>query len=255
MKFIPILFSTPMVQAILEGRKTITRRGINWPDVPEWHDYDYEPNRVVKPKDGHWWPIYNHKGFNGKKHVDIEGTVKCPYGEIGDILWVKESFYAYGWWVKEGKTKTGKQKWRFVDFTDVDQDGKYRYFDSVPENVIEKRMEQVMGWHKRPSLFMPAAASRIFLKVKNERAEKLQDISEEDAKNEGIMEVTKDGKLMKYCVYDHEDYSSTPWQDMARTAKEAFSRLWQNINGSQSWEANDWTWVIGFERVEKPEGF
>lgn len=255
MRYIPILFSQPMVQAIQKDRKIMTRRGITWPEVPEWHDYDYEPNRLTKPKNGEWWPVFNHRGFNGKKHENIEGVVKCPYGDIGDVLWVKESFYAYGWWVKEGKTKTGKQKWRFVDFTATEQAGKFGYYDCVPENVIEKRVERVMGWYKRPSLFMPAAASRLFLKVNAERAEQLQDISEEDAKNEGIMEVTKDGKLMKYCVYDYKDYSSTPWQDMARTAKEAFFRLWQNINGLASWEANGWVWVIEFERVETPDSF
>jgi hypothetical protein len=82
--------------------------------------------------------------------------------------------------------------------------------------------------------------------------ERLQDISEGDSKNEGIIEVTKDGTLSKFCVSMD---TSTSWQDMPRTAKNAFQSLWQSINGSESWEANPWVWVIEFERMEKPEGF
>jgi hypothetical protein len=81
---------------------------------------------------------------------------------------------------------------------------------------------------------------------------RLQDISEDEAREEGIREVTKDGQVKKYCVYDLGDHSSTPWQDMPRTAVDAFRGLWDSLNAKRGypWDANDWVWDIEFEGSE-----
>jgi hypothetical protein len=131
MKFIPILFSTPMVQAILDGKKTQTRRIVK----PQPQDVThYEDGTVV------WHP----------------NVIKSPY-EVGDVLWVRETFFCT----------------KYYEHTPLFKDkGKYVY----------KATENFIGLHKwKPSLFMPKKACRLFLHVKNIRVELLQDISEQDA--------------------------------------------------------------------------
>lgn len=218
MKHIPILFSTPMVQALLDGRKTQTRRIIKAKHLP----VEVNPNEYIM-------------------NISLS-----PYGQPGDVLWVKETYYAYGWWVKNGKTKTGKQKWKFIDFTVEDKDGKYHYEDSKPSTIENSRTEQKIGWYKRTSLFMPMEACRLFLKVKSVRVERLQDICEEDARAEGVAHVID--KITGYCGYDYlsggYNLMTTPYQ--------GFMSLWKKINGTESWQANPWVWVVEFERTEKP---
>lgn len=99
----------------------------------------------------------------------------------------------------------------------------------------------------RPSIHMPRTAARLFLKITDIRVERLQDITEEDAKGEGIRAFTKDGELYKYCHID--DFV---WRDGVRTAKEAFQNLWDSIGAKSGneWDVNPWVWVVEFERVE-----
>lgn len=218
MKEKPILFSTDMVRAILEGRKTMTRRAVKM-----YHQDDH-PNRQ------------NAKWFEENK--------TCPYGKPGDILWVKESFYAWGKWVKNGKTKSGKQKWKFIDLTG--EDFQYKYEDCKPHR-IKRGTSRELGWYKRPSLFMPKAAARIWLQVEHVRVERLQDISEAEAKKEGIY-IQETGF---YCW--HNDASLL---HSAAEAKPAFKKLWQSINGPDSWKQNPCVWVISFKVLSttgKPE--
>lgn len=209
MKFIPILFSTPMVQAILEGRKNQTRR-------------------VVKPQPS----ITGVSAFNDGEHPQM----KCPYGQPGDVLWVRETYYAYGRWVKNGLTKSGKQKYKFDDFTTL-SGRSYKYEDCKPAFVKTGKKNET-GWYKRPSLFMPKEACRLFLQIKNIRVERLQDISEEDAKAEGV-----------------ETLGLYPGYDVS--AKGKFEGLWNYIHGNtdENWNTNPFVWVIEFERIEKPENF
>lgn len=150
MKYIPILFSTPMVQAILDGRKTQTRR-------------------VVKPQPSHnvQWNGFGVSCFTPERHIEGRGKFpdgsgikffKCPYGQVGDILWVRETF----------KEAPEECTWK-----------KYSYKADYISHLAE-----LGKW--KPSLFMPKEACRIFLKITDVRVERLQDISEEDAISEGI---------------------------------------------------------------------
>lgn len=185
MKEHPILFSTPMVQAILEGRKTQTRR-------------------VVKMKKQITDPAFGYTAFTPKNHISVRGIhangqygesfFKCPYGQPGDLLYVRETFTPY---------RTDK------------------YLYKADEILLING-----AW--KPSIHMPKAAARIWLEVEEVKVEWLQDISEEDAKEEGV---TPD------LATDHP-------KGVYYTA---FSDLWTKINGNGSWISNPWVWVIKFK--------
>lgn len=241
-----ILFSKPMVQSILDNTKTQTRRVI----TPQ-------PNTQFRPDDR--LHIYNRG--NGKTNLwEIKDSLsacslstldsfRCPFGKVGDNIWVKESFYAYGGWQKNGKTKSGRQKWKFHDYTGWDFE--YKYFDNPPLRIQKGR--NGLGWYKRSSLFMPQKASRIFLEITSIRIERLNNISDQDAIQEGIKQekFIPTGKDCYY-FYPCNDLRDDTYLDNPKTS---FYSLWRSIHGKYSWEGNPWVWVIEFKRVEKPQNF
>lgn len=216
MKQTGILFSTAMVMAILEGRKTQTRRVVK-ANIPL----------------GNW----------------DETQKKCPYGAPGDMLYVRETFYAWGKWVANGTTKTGKQKWKFMDLT-KSVNGTYLYCNDkidkmgIAPNTLK---DGKAHWYKRPSMFMPKAAVRLFLQVDNIRVERLSGISEADAMAEGVI---YDEDIFKNRVY--KDYSDKDPDAGVDTAIISYRTLWQKINGTQSWNSNPWVWVVEFKKIGKP---
>lgn len=224
-KFKPILFSTDMVKAIISGRKTQTRRVVKFPK-------DFDGKNIYQ--NGQFGLKYSSNEFEGCVHR------LYPKYEIGDIIWVRELHYRYGKWVKNGTTKKGKQKWLFApgkQFTEV------RYFDNPP-NKLEKNSNRSIGWYKRSSLFMPKEACRLFLEVTDIRAERLQDISFENAAAEGI----EQGDNGYY-----KNYLSPDWSEFGETAIDSFTSLWDKIN--KNWNENPYVWVITFKVVDRPEGF
>jgi hypothetical protein len=213
MKFIPILFSTEMVQAILDSRKTMTRRTLK---VQPYKDLDYLG-----------WELPNYKRIAFGKNTKIESFHKCPYGQVGDVLWVRETFnsdYSF-------KNSKGKPVAPGI------------LYKATTENLPSKSDK----W--KPSLFMPKEACRIFLKIKNIRVERLNDITDNDSISEGIQEFTKDNTVLKYGL------DGWNWSEMPRKAKDGFLKLWESINGKESLNSNPWVWVIEFERIDKPENF
>lgn len=241
MKYVPILFSTPMVIAINNGSKTQTRRTVKY------------SKKIDNPKIG-------FSSFTGKREFEVRGVHENgQYGsslfnmkiDKGDILWVRETHYAYGWWIHNGNKKT------FKDFS-FDHEG-YRYIDNHPLQIESGRKDKKIGWFKRPSIFMPKDACRIFLKVTNVRVERLNEISEEDAVQEGILNYYSDiCKSRKY-----KDYVTKPigygnvehdYPELDNSIESFFS-LWESINGKESLEANPFVWVYDFEKIEKPSDF
>ena len=206
MKFIPILFSTPMVQAIIEGRKTMTRRVM-------------KPSLIESDNCFHWNRWINQP-FNNPE---------CsPYGKVGDVLWVRETF---------------------VDV--VVSDGKEVFIYKADDDFYKDTIINWKGW--KPSLFMPKAACRIFLKITEIRVERLQDITNEDSLKEGIeIGETVKSPLSDNNLQTYKNYLSDEFKWYA--PKLSFNTLWKSINGKDSWEANPWVWVICFERIEKPTG-
>lgn len=221
------MFSTPMVQAILNGTKTQTRRIVK----------GVSPNFYANVEKFCKGEAVNSSDLTHDDLAMDELLEKCPYGKVGDILWVKETFYAYGTWLKYFNTETKKYKWEFSDRS-VD----YLYNDSKPKEIKNKNSVD-HGCHKRPSLFMPKGASRIWLQITDIRVERLLDISEEDAIAEGIEVIIKPGWHNHY-----KDYMGEPDDDFVYPQNSYYS-LWNSINGKDSHKINPWVWVIQFENI------
>lgn len=183
-------------------------------------------------------------------------SIKCPYGKIGDLIWVKETYYAYGKWEKNGKTKSNRQKWKFIE-SDSILDGekeKYLFSDtlSLANSFIKynRQSSSFPCWHKHPSLFMPKKAARTWLKITNIRIEQLKDISEHDAMKEGIMHTftIADGLLF----VDYLDPKKNDrWNAYPISAKQSYMTLWDYIHGKGSWKQDEdkLVWVIDFKRI------
>jgi hypothetical protein len=214
MKEGPILYRAPMVRAILEGSKTQTRRVIKWPIIDRSMcvelDESYGPD-LASPRDS-------------IDHLS-------PYGKVGDQLWVRESFWAYGKWEQRYSEKKQRMEWCFVDMT-VERDRLYQYADPTPEKFRHRR-DIDPAWWPRNSIHMPRKASRIQLEITAIRVERLQDISEADAIAEGVT------------------FEPTHPRHQQHMGKDAYQRLWESINGDGSWDANPWVWIVEF-KVLKP---
>lgn len=238
----PILFSGSMVRAILEGRKTMTRRVVKpQPDTSlTFGDtlkmWTYDPHG--KP----WMALAWRDTFTFPGE-DLAGAAFFPYGQPGDLLWVRETFALFGdaggRWFKAGipKYNCGKPT-GWVDFP-------YK-LDSTFDPPSD------LKW--RPSIFMPRWASRLTLRVTNVRVERLQDISEDDAKAEGI-DHNWLGSI-ESCPEEYQDewcnYLASIDGFPCYSAQESFMTLWQSINAKRpgcAWDDNPWVWVVEFERV------
>lgn len=231
----PILFSTPMVKAIIEGRKTVTRRVITDKSAIDTLDLIAEkgPIKLIyndwceeDPDEGDG--IHGPEWLAYDEDRDWVYPLGQGYGKEGDILWVRETFYAYGYWcLLDGK-------WKFNDATL--QYGEYRYMDNPPNEINESRNDGI-GWDKRPSIFMPRAACRLKLLIQSKQVERLHDITEEDAIREGVK------------FDDDSGFWFAGDVAMAQTAKDCFRLLWTAINGIDSWSDNPWVWRIEFKKL------
>lgn len=207
----PILFSTEMVQAILEGRKTMTRRIIKpQPDDDGlWNDTKY-PRALDSEL----------KGWNGVVGETGESKgFRCPFGDVGDLLWVRET------WMRSPN--------RHIQGMD-----EYKYKASVSEQFIK----EWPGYWK-PSIFMPKEACRIRLEVTGVRVERLQSITSDDAKGEGVKEWMKVEAFTRMKGLNYN--IPRPFSEY----QFSFLELWCRINGIKSWEDNPWVWVIEFKRI------
>jgi hypothetical protein len=219
MKFIPILFSTAMVQAILEGRKTQTRRVCKHQFWSHMELVDVNKNQIIEK---------------------VDRNVSCLYGQSGDVLWVRETWLQ----VMRDHAHDLLEGWR-------DRDLFIRKTD-VHEDWIEYAKEKY-GYKWKPSIHMPKSACRIFLEVVSVRVERLRDISQADAIAEGIVTKTEVTGLV---MGQKNDYpKSFVGHKSWVLPKESFKGLWKSINGQESWDSNPWVWVVEFKRIEKPENF
>ena len=212
MKERPMIFNAEMVRAILDGRKTQTRR-IMKP----------QPTPCTLQKGGHWWPS---NVFKTMLHIEEEmqngkggwgGLVgdACPFGDVGDRIWVREAWARYN----------------------IDQDSHdMAYRATTPEDWPEEGR-----W--RPSIHMPRWASRITLEITGVGVQRLQSISPNDASREGLIKLPATGR---YCLNQGDQYFGGASHD----AREVFSWLWESIYGAESWQSNPWVWVIEFKRIE-----
>ncbi len=231
MKERPILFSGPMVRAILDGRKTQTRRVIKHQppgDVSLISVSRYHPTIV----DRHGEEAPGTEIF-GAFSDGGEWGCKSPYGEPSDQLWVRETWRGVVEINPPGKT------------TEL---GVARY---VPDQEYCRRVEYQATHERdgepwRPSIHMPRWASRITLEVTSVRVERLQDISEADAIAEGI-DKTAAGF---WGTYGQREVDGT------YSPRLSYQCLWDSLNASRGygWEANPWVWVVEFRRIAMPAG-
>ena len=227
-KYKPILFKGEMVRAILEGRKTQTRRLVKpQPTVSKF-------SGMVPSHDVKWARMYDLTDIPNQPIIQ---DIPVPW-KVGDILYVRETWGRYGRYDQiiphEGHFE-GDMCWKQLsDKIHFYADGE----DPAPPN--EQKIMIGGKWHKMPSLFLKKKDARIFLEVVNVRVERLMDISIEDAKAEGITEYGEGfGK-------EGDDL----WRN--NTSVENYFWLWDKINGAGSHKENCWVWVIEFERCEKP---
>lgn len=210
----PILFSGPMVRAILAGRKTQTRRLVK----PQPDCFLPIPQSTGIHAEGDW-PFWADGGF--RTHPASSNPLPCPY-PVGTRLWVKENY-------------------RMLDYWD-----KLKPSDNEPDDPIRYESDGAgpsPGFGKlRPSLFMMRWMSRITLEVTAARIERLNDISEADAKAEG--------------VFWHEGGGVGPsgWKFSATSgvylfAEDAYAALWGSLNGPGSWAKNPLVWAYTFRRA------
>lgn len=240
MKERPILFSAPMVKAILEGRKTQTRRIVK--PQPE---LDAKVGFIHTDRKGKRWA--SGIGF------DHAGTVRnfvhrCPYAKAsGERLWVRETWRIGAWDEDEGQIsvdyRDGPDKqWRSDDRDDTGEKFNDLWLsccDELQEKDIRpnrngryewKPGESPLRW--RPSIHMPRWASRINLEVTGVRVERLQESSCRDAWAEGIKQETAD-----------------TIENLSKSPQDIYRELWESINGAGSWARNEWVWVVEFKRV------
>lgn len=228
MKEHPILFSDEMVRAILEGRKTQTRRVVKpQPYITtragtEAWQWDHGP------KGGYttWRTDLSPLTFTG---MAIERR-PSPYGKPGDRLWVRET-----WGVVD---EYGSTKLPMFEYTN----GRGELYKTV--RLYHRADGERTDTLWRPSIHMPRWASRLTLEIVSVRVERLQEISEADCIAEGIIKLPATGRA----VLSHgAQYFGDCWN----TCREAYRALWDSINAKRGfgWDTNPWVWAIEFRRV------
>lgn len=205
-----MIFNGEMVRALLEGRKTQTRRIMknqpagDYPDTPA----------LIRSVDG---------GFQWYGHYGESSIFNCPFGAVGDRIWVRET------WAEAGAGAPDLKLYRA------------NYPEHVPTHYENVPPADEIRW--TPSIHMPRWASRILLEITAVRVERLHSISERDALREGLFQLPASGR---YCLQPGMQYFGMA----SHSAKEVYSWLWASIYGEESWAANPWVWVIEFKRVE-----
>lgn len=227
--YIPILFQTEMVEAILSGLKLKTRR----PLKPQPIDNTEVDGNFFAGDYSTYVKVDGHS--NWREHF----TTSYAKWKVGDILWVRETF---------GIIEFDKEDACWVYKTDTS------LLDTEYGNLF-------MGW--KPSIHMPKEACRLFLEVTDVKLERIQDISEEDAMLEGVARETVPYKIareqiineLRFKDYIRRDNIPFPHGGYVYSAKRSFEALWRKIYGDQSWDRNEWVFAISFKVVDRPTDF
>lgn len=236
MKARSILMSAPMVNALLDGRKTQTRRM-----VKEWrYGIDFVGGVGDDFNDPTNWGVETEAGWIWLASDSMSGAfqLRNPYGYAGDLLWVRETAAWIGeeYWIYRATDEAWAQK------------------EIIDTGVLDK-----IAW--KPSIHMPRHASRLTLELTNVRVERLQDISEEDAVAEGFQETCiswwqgfrrhEDGSRGMIECGDGtgeppEDLENAEVQRYVQSASHKFKEYFHSLNKMQTINANPWVWVLSF---------
>lgn len=211
-----MIFNSDMVRAILDGRKTQTRRVMKvQPQYPEFGIRRIIESPIIKEIGMYLWSQTDACGVKVRSKPFV-----CPFGSVGDRIWVRETFqgplFDFDQMDAYCKDSAPFEKTQFCVYK---ADGKPapEFFDA-DDNLH-------CCW--RPSIHMPRWASRLLLEITSVRVERIRSMSQDDARAEGVIA------------------ASGPME-----AGLAFRELWDSIYGEESWKANPWVWVIEFERIE-----
>lgn len=219
MKVKPMIFNSQMVQALLEGRKTQTRRIVQDQPVP-YKGLGSRPGDFSFPTENSCHSVISNK----KNGADGWADEYSPWKK-GDLIYVRETF--------QGPLVSGVDESELIRSTKEYKDTRYCHYKASGDDAEFYDIdlgETVCRW--KPSIHMPRWASRLTLKVTSVRVERVQDISKEDAESEGFKLPPADG------------------QGWAVGAVSNFRFTWEKIYGD-SWKNNDWVWVIEFEVIHQ----
>jgi hypothetical protein len=211
----PIIFSEWSTNRILAGEKTQTRRIADYPQF-----------KNCGP-DGGWWPVVN----TADTPFGNETPVECPYGQPGDVLWVREAF-------RLPEIYDDMSPREYIDEIAYDRKSYPVRYEADGGGTIKWGLPKggIVEWgRKRPSIHMPRELCRLHLRVEDVRIERLHEISEDDAMAEGVEPVTR----RRTSVHGGTTTS----------ASVAFKKLWKEIHGIGAWEENPWVWVVEFSRI------
>lgn len=200
----PILMSAPMVRALQAGTKTQTRRIVKLPHMNplgKWEPSTFGGPNGGRTREGLTVPLQACIW-----HTRTGDSIACPHGQPGDRLWVRET-------------------WHTVD-------GEHAFYRADYQHDPIGDRQHGVTW--RPSIHMPRWASRITLEITEVRVQRLQEISADDAYNEGTAEWAAETVR-----------NGNKWPNIVR----AYHGLWESINGPGSWDANPWVWAISFRRI------
>lgn len=217
----PILFSAPLVRALLAGTKTVTRRlirpqpqGHHWENLPPEARYRHYVG-VMEDGAGLVCASVHHITVNGRESMEEDPPARCPFGVPGDRLWVREA------WSHDSETLEAAR----VRHEDM-MGGDAIYYRATEENPDES------GLRWRPSIHMPRWASRIDLEVTEVRVERLQEITEHDAAREGVSDMVR-----------------VPGS-IGESTRAKFFYLWGEVHGIRvTRDYNPWVWVVRFRRI------
>jgi len=227
----PIIFSTQMVKAILDGTKTMTRRVVKpkYKDDEEGFTVNTNVSTGVKWLEKH---DEDEMSFDPPRYIN-------PKYNVGDVLWVRETWQCVG-------KRDQSMELRIINKIDH----KVRHAKFTNRERYNKCIKRMGEW--RPSIFLQREAARIFLKVKSVRVEKLQDINEADAIKEGSYLDRCECKPYKN---DKTAFNKLFVEKWCHIHGAEFKDLWDSYNAKRgySWETNPWVWVYEFERINKEE--
>lgn len=226
-----LIFNSEMVRAILDGRKTQTRRPIKWKQT--------RFTEIGEREDGSKWP------WSEDAEHACDFWHPCPFGAVGDRIWVRETWGVVSHELDEdGRIQPWKPDRPATAIHEMPFGNGYYSGHAIYAADGDFTWGDDDGYEDgrscwKPSIHMPRAASRILLEITDVRVERLNAISQEDAQSEGT-ELT--GWRPTYSDPDSGGEVMTPYDN--------FAELWSSIYGDESWKANPWVWVIEFKRVE-----
>lgn len=246
----PIIFSGEMVKAILDGKKTMTRRAVKTQPRDECTEI------ATSACFGH---VEYRSTSEDRQTQSILAKIKCPYGKIGDRLWVREAYTVTGWNCDDGSVYIKYLADGHEQYFDNETDEMECAIDSLVASVckeLDKRKVPMLNDEaydcsldenkprNRSPMFMPRFASRLLLEITDIRIERLNDISDEDAVKEGLRILPASGR---YVVSPGDQYFGSASHD----AVEVLSWLWDSINAKKGypWSSNPWVWVVEFKVV------